>query len=87
MHDFVTLLVHRCFALRVQHLIVLRFHTPICGNRLRALWLSAQHFAAAEALPMLMPDEPEDGFLSRKDQKPRATGREPLPGRTVVQGL
>ncbi len=59
MHHFVTLFVHHCFTLRVQHLIVLRFHTPICGNRLRALWLSAQHFAAAEALPMLMPDEPE----------------------------
>ncbi len=33
---------------------------------------------------MLMPDEPEDGFLSRKDEKPRATGREPLPSRTLV---
>jgi hypothetical protein len=42
----------------------LHFHTQITGNRLRALSLPAQQFAAAEALPMLMPNEPEDGFLS-----------------------
>jgi len=38
-------------------------HQSPATVRVRA-FLLAQHIAAAEALPMLMPNEPEDGFVS-----------------------
>ena len=52
------------FALRMHHFFALRFHTRIAGNRLRALDSRNARNAAAKALPMLMPNEPDDGFAS-----------------------
>jgi hypothetical protein len=40
--------------------------------------------AAAKALSMLMPKEPENRFSSGMEEKPYATGREPLPGTPVI---